>query len=195
MRLRAGQASRQCPDLIGAFFYFYRRHRSVSVLAPLRAMPLCNNRLERANNNINDSGASHIASARLDHRASIPKEVAMAEAAARKKVTIPMLMEKKKKGRAHRPARRVRLRDRDHRGPRRHRHPLRLRHRRHGAVRPREHDLGVVRGSDVHGAGGEARLAVRPADGRHALHELPSVGAAGGRQRRPNTCRRAAPKS
>ena len=84
----------------------------------------------------------------------------MAEAAPRKKVTIPMLMEKKKKGE---PIVQLAVYD----------YETAIIADRVGidilcvsdtggmVLFGHEHDLGLVRGSDVHGAGGEARLAVR----------------------------------
>ena len=57
-----------------------------------------------------------------------------------------------------------------------------------------DHDLGLVRGGDVHGAGGQARLAVRAAHGRHAVHELPPLARSRRSTTPRSTSRRAAPR-
>ena len=122
----------------------------------------------------------------------------MAEAAAapvkRKKVTIPMLMEKKKKSE---PIVQLAVYDYENAIVADRSASTSCASSDTGGMVLFGHeidDVGDVRGGDVHGAGGQARLAVRPAHGRHALHELPPVAAAGGRQRREVRSRRPAPR-
>jgi hypothetical protein len=170
--------------LIGAFFYFidaaaHRVHRR----GPLGAIIAASAEQQEKTHGGDPSSLPRRIHRTAPAQASIPKELAMAEAAARKKVTIPMLMEKKKRGE---PIVQLAVYD----------YETAIIADRVGIDILCVSDTGgmVLFGhesttsvsfeeGDVHGAGGQARLAIRAADGRHAVHELPLVGAAGCRQR------------